>query len=497
MTQRQKTDSGGRVEREVWLGAPFAADPSGDANAVWRRNYITLGESNSIHAPDPHSPATISVNFPGRAAPLESGWIPGAVFNETEQTLDSALLAVQSHWFNRRVVTTAGYRIDEVTQYRTNSSADRSGIWTGSNGVLVLDPSTKTRFDFSGRTKTVGIVGHPTKWLSVFINGAENLGLPAAGQRLGPEGDVPPPPRAKGLDGGITLEAFGGRLVTRLSYYETTADNQVNAMGVNNAFTPRYNTVIGILDDPNGDRNTDDRIYTSTQMAKYSELRPQAIAVGDTLDSESSGYEARITANLTAGLRFIVNYSYTDQQKVNAYPRTKLLWDQVYAFVADLQQANPNVDVDALAGSSGTTLGALLATNVTDLADRSFDFSQALGNRKHKANIFGNYTLQRTRLKGLTVGGGARYQSAMNAGADNQNVMHEGSDLVVVDAMVRYPFRIALFERNIRGSLQLNVRNVLDDTDPLILRYAGDGVTASRVNFQAPREMIFSCTARF
>lgn len=497
MAQRQQTDSGGMVEREVWLGAPFAADAAGDANAVWRRNYITLGQSASIHAVDPLSPATMIVNFPGRATPLQSGWIPGALFNETEQTLDSALIAIQSHWFNRRIVTTAGYRIDEVQQDRTSSRADRSGIWAGSNGIFVLDPSTKTRFDFSGRTKTVGIVGHPTKWLSIFVNGAENLGLPASGQRIGPDGDVPPPPRAKGIDGGFTLESFGGKLVTRLSYYETTADNQVNAMGVNNAFTPRYNTVIGILDDPNGDRNLSDRIYTPAQMSKYSELRPEAIAVGDTLDSESSGYEARITANLSAGLRFVVNYSYTNQEKVNTYPRTKLLWDQVYAFVADLQKANPNIDINALAGSSGSTLGDLLALNVTDLADRSFDFSQSLGNRKHKANVFGNYTFQRTRLKGLTIGGGGRYQSGINAGSDNQNRILQGSDFVIFDAMARYQVRFSLFDRRIRANVQVNVRNVLDETDPQILRYAGDGVTVSRVNFQTPREVIFSFTAKF
>lgn len=112
-------------------------------------------------------------------------------------------------------------------------------------------------------------------------------------------------------------------------------------MGVNNAFTPRSNTVIGVLDDLDGDRNFSDRIHTPAPFAKYSELRPQAVALGDTLDSESSGYEARITANLTAGRRFSLNYSCTNQEKVNTYPRTRPLWDHVYAFVEDLQNRIP------------------------------------------------------------------------------------------------------------------------------------------------------------
>lgn len=215
-----------------------------------------------------------------------------------------------------------------------------------------------------------------------------------------------------------------------------------------------------------------------------------------TLDTESAGYEARITANLSAGLRFILNYSFTNQDKANTYPRTKLLWQQVYAFVNDLQAANPNVNVNALAGSSGSTLGALLATNVTDLADRSFDFEQSLGNRKHKANVFGNYTFQGPRLKGVVVGGGGRYQSAINAGLNNLKQILKGSELLLFDAMARYPVRFSFFDRRIRGSLQINVRNLLNERDPQILRYTGNGLTIDRVNLQTPREVIFSFTAK-
>lgn len=496
MGQRTLTDGSGMVEREVWLGAPFANNPTANPNAVWRRNYITLGDAKSIHAVDPLSPATLTTNYPGRAAPLQSGWIPGAPFNETESTLDSGLLAMQNYWFNNRVVTTVGYRVDEMASDRTSSSLDPSGIWAGSQGLLVLDPSTKKSFDFSAKTKTAGIVIHPTPWLSVFANAAENFGLPNTGQRIGPDGSVPPPPQAKGLDGGISIETFGGKLVARFSYYDTTAVDQVNAMGVNNNFTPRYNTVIGILDDPNGDRDFSDRIYTPEQMAKYSELRPQAIAVGDTLDNSNTGYEARLTANL-GGLRFVLNYSYTNQTRVNAYPRTKLLWNQVGAFIDDLQTANPDIDVNSLVGESGMTIAELLEQNATVLENRSFDFEQALGNREHKANVFGNYTFQTTRLKGLTIGGGGRYMSAINAGVDANDNPVDGSDILIFDAMAKYPLRFAFFDNRVRAHLQVNVRNLLDDTDPTIMRYSNNSPVPQRLNFQTPREVVFSFTARF
>ncbi len=497
MAQRQITESTGGNEREVWLGAPFNADPTNDANTVWRRHYVTLGESASFAVPDYRANPSLTMNYPGRATPLQNGWVQISAPTATEQTIDSALIAAQSYWLSRRVVTTFGYRVDELSQDRTDSVRQATGIWAGSNGIWAIDPNTKKNFEFSGSTKTFGLVVHPSRWLSVFANGAQNLGLPDFGQRVGPEGDVPPPPRSKGFDGGVTIESFQGKLITRLSYYKTTARDQLNGMGVPATFTPRYNSVFAILDDPNGDRNTSDRIYTPAQLAKYSELRPTAVANADTIDNISSGYEGRITANLTAGLRFILNYSYTNQDKVNSYPRTKLLWDQVYAFVEDLQKANPNRDVKALAGSGGTPLGSILATNVTDLADRAADFEESLGNRKHKANVFGNYTFQGTPLKGLVLGGGARYQSAINAGSDNLGQKKNGSDFFIVDAMVRYPLRFSVFDRRVRASVQMNVRNLLNERDPQIYRYSGSGLVIDRMNFQSPREVIFSFNAKF
>lgn len=498
MAQRQITESDGGNEREVWLGAPFNADPTHDNNTVWRRTYVTLGQSDTFAVPDHQSTPSLTMNYPGLTAPLQSGWVQISTLNRSEQKIESGLLAMQSYWLQRRVVTTVGYRVDRLSETRTPSEREKSGIWANSNGIWVLNPAAKETFEFEGSTKTVGLVLHPWSWLSVFANGAENLGLPNFGQRIGPDGILPPPPRARGYDAGVTIEALRGKLITRLSYYKTNAADQINGMGVPTAFTPRYNSVIAILDDPNGDRDTSDRIYTPAQMAAYSELRPLAVATVDTLDNISSGYEARITANLAAGLRFILNYSYTKPNKTDSYPHTKLLWEQVYAFVADLQKANPNVDVNALTGGGGTPLSQILATQVTDLAGRAADFEESLGNREHKANIFGNYSFQTPRLKGLVVGGGARYMSAINAGLDNLDNKRMGSDSFFVDAMARYPLRFSVFDRKIRASVQVNVRNLLNDRDPQIYRYAGNSnTTVSRMNFVTPREVVLSVNAKF
>ena len=403
-------------EREVWLGAPFNADPANDNNSVWRRSYITLGDSASQRVPDPLNPASLSVTVPGRATPLTNGWIQQGG-TKSRRAIDSQMFALQSAWWQRRIVTTLGYRRDELTQTRITPTRDTTGIWAGSTGVQgFYANSPKSEYTFSGSTTTAGIVLHPREWLSVFANHSKNLGLPDFAQRVGADGGVPPAPQGNGFDAGLMLSLRHDRIVARASYFTTDVTDQVGAMGVNNAFAPRYDQVLSILDDPNGDRSTADRLYTVAQMGKYSELRPTALANADSLDNANKGYEFRVTANVGDGLRFIVNYSYNLQTRANVYKRTTLLFDQLDQFVADLVRANPGVDVLNARGTQGTTLADLIAVNRSDLDGRRLDFEGAFGNRKHKANFFANYTFKDALFKGWSAGFGGRYLSPIVAG---------------------------------------------------------------------------------
>ena len=517
MAQHQVEDSTALTESEVWLGAPFASGPIADNNAVWRRAYITLGDAASQRVPDPLNPATLTVNYPGRSTPLSSGWVPGGNGGAlSKRTIDSQMLAAQSSWWSKRIVTTLGYRRDQLEQTRTNPSRDTSGIWAGSTGIYVFDAnSTTTDFSFTGSTTTAGIVLHPTGWLSLFANASRNLGLPDYTLKVGPDGGVPPAPVGRGFDTGLLLSLRHDRIVARLGYFSTVATDQAGFMGLTSAFTPRYDNVFKILEDPNGDRNTSDQLYTSAQLAGYSELRPRALMNADTFDNDNHGYEARITANVGESLRLIVNYSYSLQMRTNVYKRTTLMFDQLDEFVAALQKANPSVDVYNARGTVGQTVKDILATNRADLDGRSLDFAGAYGNRKHKANLFANYTFKDSWLKGWSAGLGARYLSpivagrvvtgpgtppANSAGANGVGVngpVVYGSANLRFDAMLRYQTRLAPFGRNTRVSVQLNVRNALDKHDIEIRRYKTDGVTLQSFALTDPREFTVSTTLRF
>jgi hypothetical protein len=399
---------------------------------------------------------------------------------------------------------------------RVNTVRDRSGIWAGTAGIQVFDDGAPTTaYEFSGHTTTAGIVVHARDWLSFFANRSRNLGLPNYSQRVGADGGVPPAPEGNGFDAGLMSSFQQDRIVARVSYFTSNVTDQTGAMGVNNAFQPRYNQILTILEDPNGDGSTADQLYTSALMGKYSELRPRALANADSLDNDNRGYEARVTANVGESLRFIVNYSYNLQTRADVYKRTTLMFDQLDQMIAEIVKANPGVDVSEARGTQGVTLASLIDTNRADLDGRRLDFEGAFGNRKHKANFFANYAFKSGWLKGWAAGLGGRYLSPIatgrvatepglppqgsgsNTGVGVNGPVVYGSDSLLFDGMLRYQTRFSLLGRNARVSFQLNVRNLLDAHDIEIRRYKSDGITLDRFSLTEPREITASTTVRF
>ena len=99
-----------------------------------------------------------------------------------------------------------------------------------------------------------------------------------------------------------------------------------------------------------------------------------------------------------------------------------------------------------------------------------------LGNRKHKANFFTRYTFNEGVLNGLFIGGGYRYQSKMPTNFVGEELMYNDSR-GEADLLVGYRIPRMRFLPN-GARVQLNIRNLFDDTDPHITRFAAPGVPA-------------------
>ncbi|MES2732514.1 MAG: TonB-dependent receptor [Bacteroidota bacterium] len=122
--------------------------------------------------------------------------------------------------------------------------------------------------------------------------------------------------------------------------------------------------------------------------------------------AESKGFELELVGSPLAGLDFTAGYTFTDAHYL----------------------PHSNGDANAVAGNQATMAP------------------------KNMGNVWVNYEIQQTALKGLSLGAGANYMSQTFADSDNSYALPAYS---VVDATIGYRIR--------QVSLHLNVNNVLNE----------------------------------
>jgi hypothetical protein len=126
--------------------------------------------------------------------------------------------------------------------------------------------------------------------------------------------------------------------------------------------------------------------------------------------------------------------------------------------------------------------------------------------REYRVNFLGNYTFTDGRLEGWNIGGAFRYQDAAAAGypkivdpisgfyvSDVFNPYFDDSTFFV-DAWVGY--RTKIFNERVDWRIQLNIRNLFADKDPVAVQFQPDG-SAARVSIPVPRQFVISNTFTF
>src|SRR5690606_31429013 len=108
----------------------------------------------------------------------------------------SFMLGGQARYLNDRLVLAGGYRRDFLDLESVTALRDPvSNEWT------VDHPDAEiVRQKFDGTTKTLGVVGHVTKHISLFYNASDTLQLPNTAHRILPDGLPPPLPESQGQD---------------------------------------------------------------------------------------------------------------------------------------------------------------------------------------------------------------------------------------------------------------------------------------------------------
>jgi iron complex outermembrane recepter protein len=513
----------------VLAGRPFNNVPDNVNNRITVRNYITEGDYGTYRVGDWRNlPSTVQLD--GKSYDLVfANELAGASNSGGMQTSDSGLAVVQSHLLNGKLVTTFGYRRDEVEitelGYTTHPIFGDIVDTNRANGKV-----TKAE----GRTHTAGVVYHVRDWLSLIANRSTNVGLPSFVRTVFPDGDLAPPSRGKGEDYGIGLDLLDGRVSSRLVYFKSTEKGRIDTPGLSG--NPARNR--RVMDAFAGVLVGQGRRFSESEWASiYGAYTPAVSSASSDFDSD--GYEARVTANLTRNWRLVANYSYTDSGRINlasemvawyglkAGDQTPLIQgvsqDATGRFIVDpsayeagktvakwieLGGMDPAANPSTLTTDTGLTVAQELFNLVSTLNSDKEQQEKRWGVRPHKISLFTAYDFKEGFAKGFTIGGGWRWRSANVIGTDVNGREINGREITGTDLMLGYTRKLRGLPGQVR--FQVNVMNVFNQTDIIPSRLSTSaaapngfmvpgnrGMAYSRYELVEPRQVQFTTTYSF
>lgn len=382
----------------------------------------------------------------------------------TEQ--DTALAVLHSRWWDGRIVTTAGVR-DDRREFRT-ALFQNDAVTGERRPVAVVEGAPAGSFDprharlpdrpevLSGVSRNFGGVFHVTPWLGLsysyatnFSPGTESLNL--FGERV---------PRSTGesRDYGVRLNLLGGRLSVSLLRYETSEIGTIINGSSVNAPNGRIDAIEDIL--------LDHRITTTN---------PVTGGVFTTSDRVAKGEELVVVGSPTAGWNLRLSATRNANTLTNIAPEVK-------AFFAEREPLYvQHSGLRALSGV-GETIGERLALVRTDLGLlRTRENVQQFPASEYVARLTAKYSFDRSpvlKIRGFSAGGNYRWASAPVIGYyKNANATfdvtrrYNGDEENTLDLFFIYQRRLS---DRFTWRVQLNIDNVVGDTDPLPVSAVND-----------------------
>ncbi len=475
---------GSTTMREYWVdsatGEPAfnPGDARNAANRVTRRNYVQEGLWGSYHISGPQGKDADINLLDGVTDPVTGRTLSSLYYNQNypgyfNYIRQAGMGVMQASWFENKLIFAGGLRWDSIEETQLPRWTDPvTGLRDIAPDIASADPGQQgTQVRNEGVTGTVGLVYHVTPQFSLIVNRADNLAVPGKGRFwLGPDG-VPgdsrpvPKPEGQGEDYGIGFNLLDGKVYTKLIYFKTAA------VGLSTT-------------SPSAARNANTRIMDAllaqnlVSLAEYDE-RTDTGSHG-LFDHASDGFEFELTANPVPNWRVQFSYSYTDAVEDNRFSEW-VLWEQNNTqYLSQFDQSIVTESGDTIAEEIVTYQDEVVRQNETSGIGKQ-------GNRKHKTNFVTRYTFSEGPMKGLYLGGTFRYQSKMFTGIDssNNNEPIYGNSFWRSDFLCGYIFPQG-WKDDHRMSVQLNVYNVFDNTDPLEIRYDEFGAVWRHI-VQEPR----------
>jgi iron complex outermembrane recepter protein len=450
-------------------------NPEGAANQLFRRHYFSEGDFNNYYGSDPRiTLPTFTVGGRQFSPTFVSRTRANA---HTKKDIDSFMLASQSFWWKERLVTTLGYRRDNIV-FKT---ANESRVSSPTDPRVIKREIVRNEWDFDGTfdtnryhptTFTAGAVLHATKRISLFYNFSKNNGTPRFDRTVLPYGDVPPPTEGRGEDVGLMLDVLGDdRFFVRATYFDTQQINDApiipGGLTVNTANALGGDNLINILNALQGASRIDQAQYDA-QAVNYNAA---------TIDVFTKGVEVEFVANPTRNLTMRFGYSHSKRRRGNFFKEIYAFFDPKYPEWRQLAAGDPTL---------AATVNREIAIIEDELEAQVARQNSPFGTRPHKLNFTTRYKFSEGRTKGLFVGGAVRYQGKNYMQRNNATgQIYWGNEKVGADAFIGHRVRMPWIKRTVQ--VQLNVRNLTNSYVVGVGRYNDTFDGLRRVYLSEPR----------
>ncbi|MES2697699.1 MAG: TonB-dependent receptor, partial [Verrucomicrobiota bacterium] len=453
-----------QVPRGINTGTTYFNSNS-TADLIYTRRYW-----NDLDGGD-YGLATAFTNAAGQSLPIE--WRKYEDSGNAS-TLTSFQLANVGKFLKGRMSVVGGYRYDKYDRI-DSTLISRHGATSPDNGApmeVIMDPAK--RLVSGAHSPSVGVVYWLTSGLGLSANYAESFNLPTSGspdiynRPIGPS-------NAKGIELGLRFDLWDSKLTGSILYYENESAGGGVSTGLDaaNVFN-RINAMWSVVD--------------PTQSVSTAR---------DVQSTAGHGYEAEIVYNPTRGwrMRFAAGLPYAETTDKWIYLKDYIAENRDRWLAGGALPTNRP-------GTEATVRGTLEALDLYFL-NNAQDGLRNTGGYKWNANYFTSYRFMTGALKGASIGGGARYNAKrfigrtniVNAAGVNQYTEWWADDMLLLNAMAKYDFRIAKKP----ASVQLNIENLLNNRD---IDYRGITTVSGATYYQnyvwvPPIKFVGTATIRF
>jgi len=525
----------------VYLGdSLFGASSPAGANVLASIPNLEIENNATVRTHSYNSDSWETQTFSVITNTASSGNNPSAKNSKDRLERESEALIFNSRFLDDHLVATFGWRKDTVNSFQelAPQSADRFALLDDSD-FQVLD--TASGAPYSDTTFSYGIVAHaPKSWvenlpvdsLSIHYSSAENR-VASGLVRHDIFNRELSSPLGETEEYGFTVSFLQDNITVRANWFETAQSLRTETgLSALNGGIPFILNRVG----ENARPVIDENFYNQDDIENLANYPAQPQAITDawnirddgtgtgaqtwtppsnlvtTSDAVSEGFEFEMVGNLARNWTLIFNAVQVEVARSNTAPE----WDE-YLFGTHNQAANLTQEQNKW-GKYPSALGNsfnigerfdLIYTSPLQLA-RQQDGSGSVDQiREWRWNLFTNYQFdQDSRLKGWTIGGGARWQdevaighpqifdSELNAYKPDITNPHFGPSEFNVDTFVRY--RTKIWDDKVDMTVTLNIRNLLDDDDLIpVAANPNEGSLGLIAVWRIPQERTYSLSARF